>query len=1131
MSNNRLSYDGDGSFGDINDDLDNIYYSYVNQHADTHHNGNGGNAHANGSNDTLDSESYRVPAPTDRSKRLIREEVLRKYNQDHPADLPVHISSRLSSMNNNEGITQSAPQTPQSGSSFDFHQNPHLAMSNASLNILDTPTIEEELKDILPKRNHVNESSEALKSLALDTPTEELDQLNQLDTQESRGDDDGIDYAPGYGPGGPRTGDKEWQEKGAATRKVSDASHKVIRRNVQDFEFGKQLGEGSYSTVVLATDKITLVKYAVKILDKRHIIKEKKVKYVNIEKHALNRLSNRLGIISLYFTFQDKESLYFVLDYASNGELLSLIKKYGTLSEDCTRYFGAQILDAIRYMHDNGVIHRDIKPENILLDDKLRIQITDFGTARLLEKKNDQDEDYPLDVRAKSFVGTAEYVSPELLENKYCGKPGDIWAFGCILYQMIAGKPPFKATNEYLTFQKITKLQYAFSAGFPMVLRDLIKQVLVLQPSRRANVSTIRNHYFFQGIDLDNYDQIWLNEPPELGPYKMSAKSMMKVPEITKSPSSQSVAVKKKNGTPGTPGTSAGGVTGRRAVSEGKGVNAASVAAFVLNKNDPENEPEESDVPDTPTDPVEPNLSKTVSRSSNSNSGSNSRHPSTTTQADYIPGTNILRPTINSIHSYRSTSSVKKKPAKPKSKNKPLEVAPMTPLEAAWGLYLNHPDERVLKIGAVLALKINTDYLEKKYKGLLHDSPLGFQNRNRANSTFLTHVVNGNGSGLRGGQNIPEGLDMEDGDESNAIHDFYLVEELPPPSSAESSDPSIGSKLSKFFKKIGLSNNKDKNASNEPITRHPLEKQRTCTMLITSHGRVLIFFRNDPDMDYRLISEIRLNHSFIHFKEVVSNTANKLLKIIPTTGIFVIQSTDTSFTFEVEKYEVGNWTETLAKAQTNQFERDKVEQENKTRKVSPPKVASPKLNSPKLLSPKLMESPEFARDERHERSGKEDKRGRAKPEKSGPHRTNLRHQKREATTSPHKSKSPPPATNSQNSQPNSHHRESLFNTKLKSRSSVKRKPPPPLSSSTGLDMSTGLSNIPNGGMLHAAQLAVSNNSHNPVTNNRRSSFTKEDRPPPPPPQRKVVRSPPPSDGSNAITSKNSKFLARSHRSK
>ncbi|KAK7681015.1 hypothetical protein QCA50_015852 [Cerrena zonata] len=116
----------------------------------------------------------------------------------------------------------------------------------------------------------------------------------------------------------------------------------------------------------------------------------------------------------------------------------------------------------------------------------IRRTVKDFKFGRSLEKKNDESEDYPVDVRAKSFVGTAEYVSPELLENKYCGKPGDIWAFGCIVYQMIAGKPPFRAANEYLTFQKITKLQYAFSAGFPMIIRDLIKQILVLQPSRRA---------------------------------------------------------------------------------------------------------------------------------------------------------------------------------------------------------------------------------------------------------------------------------------------------------------------------------------------------------------------------------------------------------------------------------------------------------------------------------------------------------------------------------------------------------------------------------------------------------------------------------------------------------------------
>jgi 3-phosphoinositide dependent protein kinase-1 len=96
---------------------------------------------------------------------------------------------------------------------------------------------------------------------------------------------------------------------------------------VRDFQFGRTLGEGSYSTVVAATDRSTLKEYAIKMLDKRHIIKEKKVKYVNIEKNTLNRLGEHPGIVKLYFTFQDETTLYFVLDLAVNGELLGFIKK------------------------------------------------------------------------------------------------------------------------------------------------------------------------------------------------------------------------------------------------------------------------------------------------------------------------------------------------------------------------------------------------------------------------------------------------------------------------------------------------------------------------------------------------------------------------------------------------------------------------------------------------------------------------------------------------------------------------------------------------------------------------------------------------------------------------------------
>lgn len=324
---------------------------------------------------------------------------------------------------------------------------------------------------------------------------------------------------------------EEWVERGAAVgvRQEMDSSGRPVLRSVKkgvrDFNFGRTLGEGSYSTVLAATDRQTLKEYAIKVLDKRHIIREKKIKYVNIEKNTLNRLTDHPGIVRLYYTFQDEKSLYYVLDVASNGELLGVLKKMGTFDVECTRFYGAQILDAIEYMHSRGVIHRDLKPENVLLDDNMHIKITDFGTAKLLRNPfappapegSPEAEREKEDERAASFVGTAEYVSPELLTDKNACKASDLWAFGCILYQLLSGRPPFKAANEYLTFQKIVALDYEFPAGFPPTARDLIERLLVHDPQRRLSMEHIKNHEFFDGIQWGR--GLWRQKAPRLKPY------------------------------------------------------------------------------------------------------------------------------------------------------------------------------------------------------------------------------------------------------------------------------------------------------------------------------------------------------------------------------------------------------------------------------------------------------------------------------------------------------------------------------------------------------------------------------------------------------------------------------------
>ncbi|OBA19109.1 kinase-like protein [Metschnikowia bicuspidata var. bicuspidata NRRL YB-4993] len=971
-------------------------------------------------------------------------------------------------------VPQLGSGTLQSSSSFDFlvPDRRHQA-TNSSLNVLlDTPG---------ETRHHfISQASLADSSRSLDPLTEIVNGGNATD-----------DSLGSYGNYDEKLNDREWAKKGAAIAQTSSLKgNTVIRRTVEDFEFGKDLGEGSYSTVVLAKDKITGVQYAVKILDKRHIIKEKKVKYVNIEKHALNRLSQTQGVISLFFTFQDKNSLYYVLDYAANGELLGLIKKYGTLNEDCTKYLGAQILDAIHHMHINGVIHRDIKPENILLDDKFRIRITDFGTAKLLERKKNGEtgveEDYPFDVRAKSFVGTAEYVSPELLESKYCGKPGDLWAFGCILYQMIAGKPPFKATNEYLTFQKITKLQYAFSAGFPLILRDLIKQILVLQPSRRATIEQIQEHYFFHEYDFNDLHLIWNTDIPELSSYKMNAKSMMKIPT---SYAPKKTVIKKFLKKPLN-----GSLTRIEKEESGtKSVSPASAAAYVLSK-DSESEPPKSK---TRTPKAIPQRKTTASSNAT---------------PDYIPGTNILRPQINKMASYsvsNSTSSSKTdQELLRRNSSRVIEVTPLTAVEAAWQQYLS-PSERVINVGLAIVRRLPTEVFEKKNKGYIHDTPLGFTNllqssANRSNSrSMLSHVVQGNR--LRDTQE--EFMDSKPQNEDDAItyhFDDITIDTVSSHEEEEGKPVPVASgtvKLRKlFFKKLLSASDKKQESPNTPSTsgssdfaikQHvdPMDKVRTYTVLVSTFGRVLFFSRDDHKTDYKLVCEMGLNFPFIQFKEVVSSSTGKFSKVISSTGIFAIVSAKTTFVFETEKYEVSQWTEALAKSKLNQFHREK-EAERK-----------PSLSETPKSSPRLLDSPSFP----------------------SPTQKQIKKQESPIGTKGQLQKIQQSQSRSPASETRDNH---MFKSNVKSKEKVKRKAPPSVPSSpvfsTGGLPSSALEHGESD-MVHAAQIAVLNNLVSPKPDGRGSSFSRDK-------MGQGFGHPTtlsPGSGGAKITSLNSKFLARS----
>ncbi|KAH7888305.1 kinase-like protein [Phlebopus sp. FC_14] len=288
------------------------------------------------------------------------------------------------------------------------------------------------------------------------------------------------------------------------------------RISAQDFIFAETLGEGSYSTVMRARYARTGQEYAIKILDKNHLIRKEKMPVALAEKNTLVKLgAGHPGIIHLHSTFQDDWSLFFVLDLAKNGEMQTRISRLGSLSLACARYYTAQIVDALDYMHSKDVVHRDLKPENLLLDSDFRIKITDFGTGKILEGA---------DERAHTFVGTAQYVSPELLERNETSKSSDLWALGCIVYQMIAGRFAFQGLSEYLTWQKIKSLDYTFPDGFDDDGKDFVQGLLVRDPLQRLGAGppgsaydrhALRTHPFLAPI---NWETLWTDPAPPLEP-------------------------------------------------------------------------------------------------------------------------------------------------------------------------------------------------------------------------------------------------------------------------------------------------------------------------------------------------------------------------------------------------------------------------------------------------------------------------------------------------------------------------------------------------------------------------------------------------------------------------------------
>ena len=318
--------------------------------------------------------------------------------------------------------------------------------------------------------------------------------------------------------------------------------------------------------------------YAIKVIDIQSMKKVNKIYQIYLESEILNELNSPF-IVKIFGTFQTQRKVYMVLEYLSNGNFANFLKNNFPLKEDTIKFYSAEIVLFLEYLQSQKVVHRDLKPENIMINEKYHLQMIDFATVRKIglyydklemkfkkdeyeidtdnddikgtklivnpdnddddeEEEKDEDEEekddmnnnkimdyfnsdkkikknYKKPQRNKTFVGTAEYVSPEVISDTPAGYGADLWAFGVILYQMYCGQTPFKSKTEFLTFKNIGNMQitYPNNINVPKNAKDLINKILIRDPDKRLgagepntdlDIAHLKKHPFFKGIKWKN---------------------------------------------------------------------------------------------------------------------------------------------------------------------------------------------------------------------------------------------------------------------------------------------------------------------------------------------------------------------------------------------------------------------------------------------------------------------------------------------------------------------------------------------------------------------------------------------------------------------------------------------------
>ncbi|KOX77813.1 Serine/threonine-protein kinase tricorner [Melipona quadrifasciata] len=283
--------------------------------------------------------------------------------------------------------------------------------------------------------------------------------------------------------------------------------------------------------------------YAMKILRKADMLEKEQVAHVRAERDVLVEADHQ-WVVKMYYSFQDPINLYLIMEFLPGGDMMTLLMKKDTLSEECTQFYISETALAIDSIHKLGFIHRDIKPDNLLLDARGHIKLSDFGLCTGLKKSHRTDfyrdlsqakpsdfmtscgsgsggamdskrraESWKRNRRALAYstVGTPDYIAPEVFLQTGYGPACDCWSLGVIMYEMLIGYPPFCSENPQETYRKVMNWRETLVFPPEVPISEEAKDTIIrfcCEADRRLGaqrgIEELKLAPFFRGVDWEH---------------------------------------------------------------------------------------------------------------------------------------------------------------------------------------------------------------------------------------------------------------------------------------------------------------------------------------------------------------------------------------------------------------------------------------------------------------------------------------------------------------------------------------------------------------------------------------------------------------------------------------------------